>query len=287
MSAPDNDGFGYSTEPKVGRIMFHYSDKALLQSRLYPDSDTGNSPKVDAIRAEVQQIIAECEKLKPTNAWVRVNEMDKWLRAISEPNGAAHYIDYESSNNYPNYSYHKSICVDGEPPIDKYKLPRIVIGSAQFCLNTGKNFENSGEFTIHGGSKCEDCGNSYTIDDMYYIDGEYYCSDCTNSCNCCGGVVHEELYHISPINGRWGEYVCQSCYEDNYFYCNDCHLYRANNSSRELANGNVVCERCVEEYSTCQDCGDLFERDELEDGDDEELYCCECIGSHKEDKEGG
>ena len=44
-------------------------------------------------------------------------------------------------------------------------------------------------------------------------------------------------------------------------------------------------EKLIDDSSCCEDCGDYFYNEDLEDGADGCLYCSDCIHDHLEDEE--
>lgn len=176
--------------------------------------------------------------------------------------------------------------------------------ACNFCGTVHKRSEmtelDNGDFAcpdcedkIH---KCEECGRYYFEEDMYYYDGNYYCNDnckyeVLEFCDHCG----ECLGYADDRHGLWieneEEYWCESCVDDDGFYCEDCESYYSSRvDSYEVNDGRggyyTICQCCRDnnDYYCCDDCGDLFYRDDLNyhEGNDE-YYCGECYENHEDD----
>ncbi len=77
------------------------------------------------------------------------------------------------------------------------------------------------------GEKCEDCGAYFSRDTM------------TDVCNA-------RLL------------VCQSCLDDDYFYCDSCDTWERVGSATRVGD-NYYCEYCLDRYFfQCEECGDYF-----------------------------
>lgn len=128
---------------------------------------------------------------------------------------------------------------------------------------------------------CYDCG-CVIEDDCEYTDdtGERICETCFNdlyyNCDDCGGVVaRDEL--VSIDGGR--KYVCEDCADSNYYHCDHCGDYI---SRRNLwADGNMtICNVCSWDYCRCEDCGDIMSCDDSHDINGYN-YCDDCAPSHR------
>ena len=105
-------------------------------------------------------------------------------------------------------------------------------------------------------SPCYFCGEHNKHDDMTMIqDDEFMCLDCshdhTECIDCEVYVPMDECAYVSEWR-RDGP-VCEDCYEDNYFYCDNCmeHMSIGN------YGGEGMCSDCYEdsEYCDCGECG--------------------------------
>lgn len=98
--------------------------------------------------------------------------------------------------------------------------------------------------------ECDWCGYSSTDEDNFStVEGELVCDDCMSyaeTCNDCGSVqrTQSEMYYAM------GEYVCQSCYENNYGSCEYCEEVYAYDIGPECGCENEYCNsRLVHDYS--------------------------------------
>ena len=84
--------------------------------------------------------------------------------------------------------------------------------------------------------RCEECGEYYDRDEMHYVDG-------------------------------YG-YICQSCFEEEWFYCDECEEPHRREYAVFTPDDRVLCEYCASRLGTrCAVCGEFFYYDrEDEDG---------------------
>ena len=84
-------------------------------------------------------------------------------------------------------------------------------------------------------------------------------SSCT--CHDCGDAMNEDdAYGVGCDNE---DRVCESCYESNYFYCEDCsETYH--NDSMNSAGDRLVCDGCLNDYYTqCDGCSEHAHNDDI------------------------
>jgi len=120
---------------------------------------------------------------------------------------------------------------------------------------------------------CEECG---CCDEELFelvINGEtrQVCADCAEAngyirCEDCGEWV-KDSEAIRTANGSW---ICESCYDDDYFTCDDCGEVHHNdelcvvNEYIRWADTLYVCSDCVDRrgcYIVCDDCGETVTED--------------------------
>ncbi len=99
-------------------------------------------------------------------------------------------------------------------------------------------------------------------------------------CYECGEVFRQE-----DMLEADGEMVCESCIEENYFWCNGCNEYHHNNGAVKMHTScysgedepYYVCEDCAHRIGyQCNDCGEWFEDSCCRRGADDEWYCENC-----------
>ena len=100
--------------------------------------------------------------------------------------------------------------------------------------------------------QCPNCGKTTeSVDSLFMDTYDIVCINCgkeRHHCIECG----DRLYEDDEIEIANGVYVCQCCYEDNYFKCAHCGDIFHNDSS------NVINLRGIE-YSICDRCCDKLE----------------------------
>ena len=128
----------------------------------------------------------------------------------------------------------------------------------------------------------------YTDDDFYFYEdsvGKKYChrDDCgmdLHECRHCGEVFHySHMMYLESVD----DYVCNDCLESNYRYCDICENYYPRSCVQYMyvygRGGVMVCDGCMDDMYTCQDCGDLVDSDDVE-WVDEIPYCPNCAEQH-------
>ena len=74
-------------------------------------------------------------------------------------------------------------------------------------------------------------------------------------CSICGGIIEGEVYEVN------GEIMCQECFDEHYFYCEDCGRVEDRDNGCWVEDAyKMVCEDCANGYSYCEDCGNYYER---------------------------
>lgn len=120
---------------------------------------------------------------------------------------------------------------------------------------------------------CADCGEKIAEGDEFYetADGRIICESCYEdsyfTCEDCGDIYPMDDA-VSVNNGEM--YVCQDCADatGNYYHCVSCDKYFTERyrSRYELANGDCVCDRCADgSIAGCLDCGEYFWIDDMEE----------------------
>ena len=91
------------------------------------------------------------------------------------------------------------------------------------------------------------------------------------TCYCCGNEID-----IDEANVVEGEYVCDSCYDEETFEC-DCCGDRTFNRNR-VSDGNIeICEYCYDNhYYRCEECECLIHDEDVSWINDDYPYCSQC-----------
>ena len=255
----EEDDIQFAT--KITRNVFCYSDGKLLQSRLYPDN---NETSKQNYRQIVQSIFADCLELP--NIWRLEKNFDTMLENIRTYDYSLHYADYSYDNYYPNISFLKDFESN-----DK----KILIGSKSYCIECGSGLNDSGSLSCCSSyNTCEDCGCRIHDDDSIFLNGYCYCSGCVNYCDRCGEYTRNNL---SEVSGRY-DYVCESCLEENYTYCEDCDTYVINDDTTYIESKNkYVCDSCLSSnYFYCDSCENYCDNDDKNEHDGD-FYCNDCF----------
>lgn len=95
-------------------------------------------------------------------------------------------------------------------------------------------------------------------------------------CRDCGEEILGDFVEID------GEYVCQDCFDDKYFYCDDCGTIEEKDYGYWIDScDRFVCENCFDRnYFKCADCGEYFSFDDTYYNINQDYYVCDCCYSN-------
>lgn len=92
--------------------------------------------------------------------------------------------------------------------------------------------------------QCYDCDEWIRRDDAVEIGGSWFCDSCSQNwveCRDCGDPVREDDAYRYGHDG----YICQCCYEGEYFTCEGCdEVYH--NDDAHMIDGLYYCESCAD-----------------------------------------
>ena len=260
---------------KLQRQIFGYNDFQLFQSRLYPQAnDYGAQDTYTDIRGVMQKVFSDCIGLP--NLWVR---RKKDLNVRRGDYGTC-YADWQCGGNLYSTSVFKEKINEN--------LAEIILGYQPICVTCGeyhKNTENISCCQNYNEYHCEDCGCILdNEDDVYWVNGDPYCRECVDYCNCCEEYTREETTYIPSEDC----YVCESCLEHYYYYCDDCQEYINKDDAIWMdVYGKYVCNHCFDEYyEECEECGKRYYAEDMEECVNEETgevyYCCKRCAEENE-----
>lgn len=91
---------------------------------------------------------------------------------------------------------------------------------------------------------------------------------------CCADCEKEFEEELPCLNDK-GDGICQSCYDDNYFYCEHCDSVTHTDNKVYSEDGNI-CEHCyINDYVTCNECSDVINSENSYNHNDK-YYCSNC-----------
>ena len=149
-------------------------------------------------------------------------------------------------------------------------------------------------------AECEHCGELFEVDALRDVetsdDTERWCPDCVDrdatTCEHCGSlvatnntrevIVRDSWYYSDRTTADW----CPDCAERDATPCDDCGDLISDDIAEyyELYNGESVylCLCCRNDnYYYCEDCGGLIPSGDEETGEDDCIYCPNCIDEHR------
>lgn len=260
----NNPAQDYWTQPKINRQMFHWGEEKLIQGRLYPQDNDGNSEAYTPYRNIVQKILSEIFQFP--NLWRTTKGTDEAEKYIWSE--GTHYRDYE---NFDNCTLSRVLGSEN--------TRCITVGHTPICVECGCS--HSEQDTINCCHNqciiCARCGEFIDLDDLSdyaeKIDGVYYCHDCCSYCDCC------DTWYVgktTEVNG-YG-HVCEACLHSGAFtQCDECGEWFANRRVTYIdSTEHYVCRSCrIHYYIKCDKCGEWFYADDTVSLNNEYL-CSKC-----------
>ena len=264
-----NPAQDYWTQPKINRQMFHWGEEKLIQGRLYPQDNDGNSEAYTPYRNIVQKILSEIFQFP--NLWKTTKGTDEAEKYICSE--GTHYRDYE---NFDNCTLSR---VAGSENT-KY----ITVGHTPICVECGCSHSVQDNINCCCSNEiiCADCGCVIDEEDAEFIDGTYYCHDCCNYCECCNEYYRGNDTYVNNYG-----YVCEDCLDSgDFIQCEDCGEWFRTNDVTYLENLDIyVCRDCLRDnFTECDWCGDFLRDEDINRVDGKDL-CPDCFKKHNEEND--
>ena len=238
---------------KTTRQIFAYRPGSglLLQSRMYNTSGGTRGAQTDSklYRDLVQREISMLENVP--NLWKTVSSTGDKSDWVKEGLGFGGYADWTYGDFDGHISFRNDFDEDSEEPLE--------VGTYGLCICCGDEIEEH--------LYCSDCKDGGR--------GEYTCDDCDEYC--------DELNTVYDSRGNEIQ-VCNSCFDENYRYCEVCGRYHAN-ENMNYVDGKNICDHCLSEYYTqCDDCGAWCKNEDIYYAHDrngnERSVCSSCIDNY-------
>jgi hypothetical protein len=133
--------------------------------------------------------------------------------------------------------------------------------------------------------ECHECSYRIHHDNAFHAQGEYYCESCYNDrffyCDCCDEDCHQDDA-VEVVNGRHTQTVCSDCAGERYIECEECGRRHENDSMAETTPGTFYCERCAPKCTAeCRECGKVYDGSAVENFRDG--LCEDCIVEEAEE----
>jgi hypothetical protein len=230
------EGEEYYLEPKLNRMCCQYHKGVIVTGKCYPNN---KDACITRYRQTLQLIISTIEGAP--NLWTFSRKISKITAFVTTDDDAGHYRDYEYSNQKPTISLCKNFGID----LDE----TMTIGHEAYCVHCGTGLggydHNWLQCNRHRRrKKCRCCGRLIeNEDDRIYIDGNTYCRDCTFYCD-----YHKEYELIEDGKNELdlGEgYHIDVCDRALQYYsqCNDCGVWFIKGNGH-YGNGKQYCNKC-------------------------------------------
>lgn len=113
------------------------------------------------------------------------------------------------------------------------------------------------------------------VGEEFMEEERFYCDDCGEEVE-----SQDDLIYVESED----RYVCQSCYDDNYYTCEDCGEVVSRDNIHWVGSydDRGVCDSCIDDYLYCDDCGHYYPSDEVEyHEEDDAYYCYDCAENHR------
>jgi hypothetical protein len=111
---------------------------------------------------------------------------------------------------------------------------------------------------------CASCGERVGPDFYITPNGDYICDDCYDNdyftCFNCDNVAHNsDEYYIEHLE----RHVCTRCLEAEYTFCHRCDTYNISDDMRSQGSSDdEVCDSCYSDLSYCERCDTRFADDD-------------------------
>ena len=127
---------------------------------------------------------------------------------------------------------------------------------------------------------CAICGTEIPEGEEFVADEQVLChehfTELYAECHECGSI-HAKADMILTADGDW---VCDDCIEGNYALCDDCgeyvrveYMYHVNPGCRDE---RYVCDSCIDSYGRCDHCDDYFSYNHIWNSDGDSTICYDC-----------
>lgn len=116
---------------------------------------------------------------------------------------------------------------------------------------------------------CCNCNSEIETDEGINIDDDIYCDECVSYCDNCNSY-HEtdNITYMENLNKS----VCESCYGE-YIVCYDCDDYALRDNNSHCINDEYICDTCYSDnYFYCERCETSYHNDNY--GGDSECENC-------------
>lgn len=130
---------------------------------------------------------------------------------------------------------------------------------------------------------CEFCDEELTENEVYRFDGVVMCKDCydekTIICDRCG----KRMWIDDATFDCNGNSYCDDCADIETAICDDCGVRVPHDGCYTDESGTCVCTDCYNNHDwyTCEDCNALIREYDAYWGDDDYVYCENCIDRHR------
>lgn len=102
-------------------------------------------------------------------------------------------------------------------------------------------------------------------------------------CQNCGKICDNDAYILLDDGTA---YCCEDCAEESGLVrCDDCGAWIDESDAHHCDNGHIVCDNCIDDYCTCDDCGAVLPADCFTDVYNEYgrylgVVCDDCLGDY-------
>lgn len=132
--------------------------------------------------------------------------------------------------------------------------------------------------------KCRECKDLILREEAIEYNNEYLCQSCFDEeytvCNDCGCVIPNSDTTVINPDRRTEKRVCDSCLE-KYFLCDICGEYLTEDEIWATDDERSICYNCNTDYCICEDCGTILHyNDARYSSYDENYYCEDCYEEH-------
>lgn len=139
---------------------------------------------------------------------------------------------------------------------------------------------------VKNGDKTKCCGCSEVVKEGNTINHQFYCISCTDDDFCTCSTCSQFVSNDDSIKIKYNSYCSSFCAnEAGYFKCSDCGEWPNKDDRYIVATGEYICDSCYSNnYFICEDCDEIHHNDNGTYNDYEGEYYCDSCNEHAIDE---
>lgn len=233
--------YPFSSKSGIDTVLNIYNNLMVSNSQAtnpygFANTNKYGSWRADYIDSYVPYDATDMNNAQPlaTRYMIYSNQLVELDRVVQDGEGALNYNDILRSTCY-HYPYYAVINPWGYHSIHYLVSHPVIIGAEVPCLHCGEEMIDNPETM-----RCDDCELEHGIEE----------NDVYGYCDCCGTRIYID---DAVCVGEDGDLVCDSCYQNHCFVCEECgQVYYEEQKvfvpdKNNEDEGCYVCRGCFED----------------------------------------